>query len=102
MAMMTANEVGAAMIACPPQEMDKEVGTSFAYLFIMERQKAPVPDEIKSSFIFQVMRKRADVCGVNVSDHVLTFISTLIRAPGAAVMYVAACKRIMDLNGGAL
>lgn len=78
------------------QQQMEDHGHIIFNLAFMEAANKEVPQEIKDTFIFQVIKKRAEAVGLNCNDYVITMLTTLCSTPAHAVMWTLAFRHLQD------
>jgi hypothetical protein len=96
--MMTAIEVGTAMLAAKQHPMTAEQTKLFMQMTFMDRDFNAEPKE-GLGLAFKIIQKRLNAHNVEVETRVKLFISTLCNTPAVAVMYCAAIKALYERNG---
>lgn len=81
----------------PPHKkgMDKDESKIFIRLVISEVANEIFPDEVKETFMYQVIDKRFTSLGVLATEQAITFLAFISKNPGKAVMfahYLVWCK----------
>lgn len=98
--MKTVIEIGKEILALPQFPMSEDESKTFLTCTAIEHQGGgEVPEEVVDSFIFNVLRKRCEFYGIEVSPWVIAFLSTCIDRPGIATLYAAALAAIHHENG---
>lgn len=82
----------AAKFISNQQPMSYALSEAFIKIMLMETKNAAVPDQIKSSFMYQVLELRFKTIGVEPTPHVIAFLSFLVKSPGEAVMFMYALR----------
>lgn len=73
--------------------MDKETSELFLQMVMIENVNTfTTPNEIKQQFLYQVIDKRAEFIGLELSEPAKTFLMFLTKSPGTAVMYLYALR----------
>lgn len=77
----------------PVQQMDLETTRALINLLIMEKSGAPMADEVKQQFMYQVCEKRAEHLQLDCNEYMIAFLSIMVcRTPGEIVMYLTALR----------
>jgi len=77
----------------PTQPMSKEMSEIFLRMMFMEQeqQKVKIP-QIQSQFLYQIIDKRANYIGLELSEPAKIFLMFETKSPGTAVMYLYALR----------
>jgi hypothetical protein len=75
------------------RQMSRKDAEFFIQLMRMnQRSPTDFPPEAYEDLGFQVIKKRAEYIGLEMSDHVIAFIAGITKSPGAAIMFVYAIR----------
>jgi hypothetical protein len=88
----------------PTEPMNPQMTGIFFNMSMMEdqQQKLNIP-EIQNQFLYQVIDKRTQHIGLNVSDQAKVFLMFQTKSPGTAVMYLYALRsKFTSVNMGTL
>lgn len=77
----------------PVMPMNEQISAMFFNMTVMENQqrKLNIP-EIQNQFLYQLIEKRAEYIGLELSDQAKVFLMFETKSPGTAVMYLYALR----------
>lgn len=77
------------------QPLDKMANNVFNQMIIAEGESAFSLEQLKNEFMYQIIDKRAQYIGLEMSEPAKVFLMFMSRNPGSAVMYLYAIRTYM-------
>lgn len=91
--MFNFEEWSKEFFAQPVVPMNEKMSAIFINMSMMEHQQESMDiPEIQSQFLYQLIDKRAEHIGLNMSDQAKVFLMFEAKSPGTAVMYLYAFR----------
>lgn len=72
--------------------MNQDVSYMFMQMLLSEDNQSFTIEPVKNEFLFQMIEKRAEHIGLELSNPSKVFLMMLTRSPGTAVMYLYAIR----------
>lgn len=72
--------------------MDKDTSYLFMQMLMSENNENFTVEPVKNEFMYQMIEKRAEYIGLELSNPAKVFLMFLTRSPGTAVMYLYAIR----------
>lgn len=72
--------------------MNQDVSYMFMQMLLSEDSQSFTTEPVKNEFLFQMIEKRAEHIGLELSNPAKVFLMILTRSPGTAVMYLYAIR----------
>lgn len=72
--------------------MNQDVSYMFMQMLLSEDSQSFTTEPVKNEFLFQMIEKRAEHIGLELSNPAKVFLMLLTRSPGTAVMYLYAIR----------
>lgn len=72
--------------------MNQDLSYMFMNMLMSENNENFTIEPVKNEFMFQMIEKRAEYIGLELSNPAKVFLMVLTRSPGTAVMYLYAIR----------
>lgn len=82
------------LIGCDSEKLTRDQVHIYGVLMLMEKGGHELPDEITAQFPYQVIKKRCECHGVQVSPHIIAFLAELSTNPAEAVLWAFTCAHL--------
>lgn len=88
-----------AFKAAKQNKMDDRQSQMYIMCVMGEGNGTPIPEEVSTVFLYQVVKKRAEYLQMKISDWACLFMADLAKSPGTIIMYLYYLKgRGLDLT----
>lgn len=74
------------------EPMNKQMSHIFLQMMMAEGENNFSLEQLKGEFMYQIIDKRAEYIGLQLSEPVKVFLMFMTRSPGTAVMYLYALR----------
>lgn len=88
-------------ISLGKEPMNEQLSMVFMNMMLQDDDKNFKAPELEGQFLYQVISKRAEHMGIEISVPATIFLMFLTQSPGSAVMYLSALrsqKKLVNMN----
>lgn len=88
-------------IALGKEPMNEQLSMVFMNMMLQDNDKNFEAPELQEQFLYQVINKRAQYMGMEISVPAIIFLMFLTQSPGSAIMYLSAIRsqtKIVNMN----